>query len=68
MYTTVYSVVVDGDTIIEAVVAQYSINKYPPVAVLLRVIVAAVHYKPMSLYFPCGIGFTVTVPFLREGQ
>jgi hypothetical protein len=40
VYTTVYSVVIDGDTVIEAVVAQYSINKFHQLLFLFAVIVA----------------------------
>jgi hypothetical protein len=64
MYTTVYSVVVDGDTIIEAVVAQYSINKIHQLLFPVAVIVAAVPLQTDEFVTSSvGIGFTVTVPF-----
>jgi hypothetical protein len=69
VYTKVYSVVVDGDTVIEAVVAQYSINKFHQLPFLLQLLLRQFHYKPICYSSVFGIGFTVTVPFAsREGQ
>jgi hypothetical protein len=69
VYTTVYSVVVDGDTVIEAVVAQYSINKFHQLLFLCSYCCGPATNRCVC-YFSVGIGFTVTVPFFvsREGQ
>jgi hypothetical protein len=61
--------VVDGDTVIEAVVAQYSINKFHQLLFLGSYCLQSSH-KPMRVVTSVLNSFTVTVPFFvsREGQ